>query len=106
MVYYRAGGRHEKALDKVSLSADAIDCYEINEAFSMVTLAAMRELGLDHDKVHCWGGAVSLGHPIGCSGARILVTLLSVMEKDDLKKGCASLCIGGGEGVAMIVERS
>jgi acetyl-CoA C-acetyltransferase len=99
-------GAMNKALEKASLSADDIDCYEINEAFAMVTIAAMRELGLKREKVNQWGGAVSLGHPIGCSGARILVTLLSVMEKDDLKKGCASLCIGGGEGVAMIIERA
>ena len=75
-------------------------------SFSMVAMAAIRELELDRSKVNCWGGAVSLGHPIGCSGARILVTLLSVMEKDNLKTGCASLCIGGGEGVALIVQRS
>ena len=96
----------KKALEKASWSTDDVDCYEINEAFSMVTMAAMREMNLAHEKVNCWGGAVSLGHPIGCSGARILVTLLSVMEKDNLAKGCASLCIGGGEGVAMLVERS
>ena len=99
-------GAMKKALEKASWSTDDVDCYEINEAFSMVTMAAMREMNLAHEKVNCWGGAVSLGHPIGCSGARILVTLLSVMEKDNLAKGCASLCIGGGEGVAMLVERS
>jgi acetyl-CoA C-acetyltransferase len=99
-------GAMKKALEKASLSADDIDCYEINEAFAMVTIAAMREMGLKREKVNLWGGAVSLGHPIGCSGARILVTLLSVMEKENLSKGCASLCIGGGEGVAMIIERS
>lgn len=99
-------GAMKKALDAAQLSAKDVDCYEINEAFAMVALAAIRELGLDRDQVNRWGGAVSLGHPIGCSGARILVTLLSVMEQEDLKTGCASLCIGGGEGVAVVVKRA
>ncbi|MBL92902.1 MAG: acetyl-CoA C-acyltransferase [Myxococcales bacterium] len=99
-------GAMKNALEAANMSANDIDCFEINEAFSMVAMAAIRELELDRNKVNCWGGAVSLGHPIGCSGARILVTLLSVMEKDNLKTGCASLCIGGGEGVALIVQRS
>jgi acetyl-CoA C-acetyltransferase len=81
------------------------DLYEINEAFSGVTMAAMKEHGLPHDRVNVHGGAVSLGHPIGCSGARVVVTLLHALRQRGKKKGIATLCIGGGEAVAMIVER-
>jgi acetyl-CoA C-acetyltransferase len=80
--------------------------YEINEAFAVVTLAAMKELNLPHDKVNVNGGACALGHPIGASGARILITLLSALEKRGLTKGVASLCIGGGEATAIAIERA
>jgi acetyl-CoA C-acetyltransferase len=92
-------------LDKVGWSAGEVELYEINEAFAVVTLAAMRELDLPHDKVNVHGGACALGHPIGASGARILVTLLAALETYDLKKGVAALCIGGGEATAMALER-
>lgn len=95
----------KKALDQAELSASDVDLFEINEAFSNVTMAAMRELSLPHEKVNVWGGAVALGHPIGCSGARILVTLISAMIQRNAGLGCAALCLGGGGAVAMIVER-
>ncbi|WP_420135240.1 acetyl-CoA C-acetyltransferase [Rhodopseudomonas sp.] len=82
-----------------------VDLFEINEAFAVVALAAMHDLGLPHDKVNVHGGACALGHPIGASGARVLVTLLAALEKYDLKRGIASLCIGGGEATAVAVER-
>jgi len=80
------------------------DLYEINEAFSGVTMAAMKDHGIPHERVNVNGGAVSLGHPIGCSGARVMVTLLHALRQRNLKKGIATLCIGGGEAVAMGVE--
>jgi acetyl-CoA C-acetyltransferase len=80
------------------------DLYEINEAFSGVTMAAMKDHGLPHDRVNVYGGAVSIGHPIGCSGARVLVTLLNALRQRDKSRGIATLCIGGGEAVAMGVE--
>ncbi|MCA9151559.1 MAG: acetyl-CoA C-acyltransferase, partial [Planctomycetales bacterium] len=79
--------------------------FEINEAFAAVTLAAERALKIPADKVNIFGGAVSLGHPIGCSGTRILVTLLNALERTGGRRGVASLCIGGGEAVAVAVER-
>ncbi|MDQ0322520.1 acetyl-CoA C-acetyltransferase [Pararhizobium capsulatum DSM 1112] len=82
-----------------------VDLFEINEAFAVVTMAAMRDLDLPHDKVNVHGGACALGHPIGASGARVLVTLLSAMERYDMKRGMAALCIGGGEATAVAVER-
>lgn len=94
-----------KALDKAGWSVDDVDLWEINEAFAVVPMAAMRELNLDREKVNVNGGACALGHPIGASGARIIVTLLHEMERRDLKKGVASLCIGGGEGTAVTIER-
>ena len=94
-----------KVLDKTGLSLDDIDLFEINEAFAVVALAAIDELGLDPNKVNIHGGAVALGHPIGASGARVLVTLLSAMEQRDARRGLAALCIGGGEAAAVIVER-
>jgi len=93
-----------KLYEKTGWSAADVDLYEINEAFAVVTLAAMREHGLPHDKVNVHGGACALGHPIGASGARILVTLLGALRKYGLKRGVASLCIGGGEATAMAVE--
>ncbi|MCH8037271.1 MAG: acetyl-CoA C-acyltransferase [Proteobacteria bacterium] len=94
-----------KVLDKLGWSSGEVDLYEINEAFAVVTLAAMRDLDLPADKVNVHGGACALGHPVGASGARILVTLLNALEKYDLDKGMAALCIGGGEATAVAVER-
>jgi acetyl-CoA C-acetyltransferase len=94
-----------KCLAKEGLDKDAVDLYEINEAFSGSTVAVMRELGLDAAKVNVNGGSVALGHPIGASGCRILVTLLHEMIRRDSKTGLASLCLGGGEAVALIVKR-
>ena len=94
-----------KLFDKVGWDKDEVDLFEINEAFAVVTMAAMRDLDLAHDKVNPHGGACALGHPIGASGARILVTLLAALQTYDLDKGVAALCIGGGEATAMAVER-
>ncbi len=94
----------KKLLDKLSWSKDDVDLYEINEAFAGVTMAAMKELELDHAKVNIHGGATALGHPIGASGARILTTLIGALRKTKGKRGVASLCIGGGEAVALAVE--
>jgi acetyl-CoA C-acetyltransferase len=93
-----------KLFDRTGWHAGSVDLYEINEAFAVVTMAAMKEHGLPHDKVNVHGGACALGHPIGASGARILVTLLGALRKRGLKRGVASLCIGGGEATAMAVE--
>jgi acetyl-CoA C-acetyltransferase len=95
-----------KLLDQVGWSAAEVGLYEINEAFAVVSMAAMRDLGLPREKVNVHGGACALGHPIGASGARILVTLLAAMEKYGQTKGVASLCIGGGEATAVAVERA
>ena len=92
-------------LKKTGLSLGDIDLFEINEAFSAVSLAINRELGLDHKKVNINGGAVALGHPIGATGARIITTLLYAMEARGARRGLASLCIGGGEALAIVVER-
>jgi acetyl-CoA C-acetyltransferase len=92
-------------LEKTGWSAPEVDLFEVNEAFAVVTMAAMRDLDLPHDKMNVHGGACALGHPVGASGARILVTLLAALEKYDLKRGVASLCIGGGEATAMAIER-
>lgn len=91
-------------LDKVNWSVDSVDLFEINEAFSAVTMAAEKELELPPEKVNIYGGAVALGHPIGCSGARILVTLLNGLKRSGGERGIACLCIGGGEAVALAVE--
>ena len=97
-------GAIQRLLEKLNWAANDVDLYEINEAFAVVTMAAMRDLGLDHDKVNVNGGACALGHPIGASGARILVTLISALQARGLKKGVAALCIGGGEATAIAVE--
>ena len=97
-------GAIRKLYDKTGWKAQDVDLYEINEAFAVVTMAAMKEHGLPHDKVNVHGGACALGHPIGASGARILVTLLGALKQYGLKRGVASLCIGGGEATAMAVE--
>jgi acetyl-CoA C-acetyltransferase len=94
-----------KALEKASLAAEAIDLFELNEAFAAQSLAVLRELKLDAHKVNVNGGAIALGHPIGASGARILVTLLHALRVHGKRYGVAGLCIGGGQGVAMVVER-
>jgi acetyl-CoA C-acetyltransferase len=98
-------GALKKLFQVTGWQPEDVDLYEINEAFAVVTMAAMRELGLPHEKVNVHGGACALGHPIGASGARILVTLLAALDKYDLKRGVAALCIGGGEATAMAVER-
>ena len=98
-------GAIAKLLEAVGWRAHDVGLYEINEAFAVVTMAAMRDLDLPHDKVNVHGGACALGHPIGASGARIIVTLLSAMEKYGETKGVAALCIGGGEATAIAVER-
>lgn len=94
-----------KSLKKAGLSIEDIDLYEINEAFATSTVAISKTLDIPFEKINVHGGAVALGHPIGASGARILVTLLYAMEKRDSKRGMASLCLGGAEAVSLIVER-
>jgi len=91
-------------LTKINWTSDEVDLFEINEAFAVVTMAGMHDLKLSHDKVNVNGGACALGHPIGASGARILVTLIAALQRRKLKKGIAALCIGGGEATAMAVE--
>ncbi|MBI2711405.1 MAG: acetyl-CoA C-acetyltransferase [Bdellovibrio sp.] len=95
----------KKALKKAAWSVSDVDLFEVNEAFAVVALAAQKDLGIPHNKLNVWGGAISLGHPIGASGARILVTLLSALQDRGLKKGIAGICIGGGEATAICVER-
>lgn len=97
-------GAMNKLLDKVNWSKDDVDLFEINEAFAMVTMLAISELSLDESKVNVNGGACALGHPIGCSGSRLLVTLIYALKARGLKRGVASLCIGGGEATAMAIE--
>jgi len=97
-------GALSKLFAKTGWQADQVDLYEINEAFAVVTMAAMKEHRLPHDKVNVHGGACALGHPIGASGARILVTLLGALRKYGGKRGVASLCIGGAEATAMAIE--
>ena len=96
----------QKALARAGWKTSDIDLWEINEAFAVVPMIAMKELGISHDIINVNGGACALGHPIGASGARILVTLLAALEAQNAKRGIASLCIGGGEGIALAVERS
>jgi len=97
-------GAIKNLLEKLDWTAGDVDLFEINEAFAVVTMAAMHDLKLDHNKVNINGGACALGHPIGASGARILVTLIAALQRQGLKKGVAALCIGGGEATAMAVE--
>lgn len=96
----------KNVLNKASLTINDIGCFEINEAFSVVPMHAIKELSIDPLKVNIFGGAIALGHPIGCSGARVLVTLLNIMKIRKIRYGCASLCIGGGEAVAMVLENT
>ncbi|PDT29248.1 acetyl-CoA C-acyltransferase [Rhizobium sp. L9] len=98
-------GALQKLSDRTGLALADVDLFEINEAFAVVAMAAMRDLDLPHEKVNVHGGACALGHPIGASGGRILVTLLSALERYDLKRGMAALCIGGGEATAVAIER-
>lgn len=99
-------GAIEALVERTGWTLDSVDLFEINEAFAVVSMAAMHDLGLPHDKVNVHGGACALGHPIGASGARILVALLAALKKYGLKRGVAALCIGGGEATAMAVERA
>ncbi|MGN6370837.1 MAG: thiolase family protein [Phycisphaerae bacterium] len=97
-------GAMQKLMDRLALKVSDVDVFEINEAFSVVTMAAMKDLDIPHEKVNVHGGAVALGHPIGASGARVLVTLINALRKRGGKIGIASLCIGGGEAVACAIE--
>ena len=96
----------KKLLDRIGWSKEDVDLWEVNEAFAVVPMAFMHEMGLSRDIVNVNGGACALGHPIGASGARIMVTLLNALEKRDLKRGIAAICIGGGEGTAIAIERA
>ncbi|MDV4180639.1 acetyl-CoA C-acyltransferase [Rhizobium brockwellii] len=98
-------GALQKLSDRTGLPLSGVDLFEINEAFAVVAMAAMRDLNLPHEKVNVHGGACALGHPIGASGARILVTLLAALERYGLKRGMAALCIGGGEATAVAIDR-
>ena len=95
----------KKLLEKIGWSTDEVDLWEVNEAFAVVPMGFMKELNIPREKINVNGGACALGHPIGASGARILVTLLNALEKRNLKKGVAAICLGGGEGLAMAIER-
>lgn len=97
-------GAIQKVLAKTGWNVKDVDLFEINEAFAVVTLAAMRELNIPHEKINIHGGACALGHPLGATGARILVTLINALRKKNLKRGVAALCIGGGEATAVAVE--
>ena len=94
-----------RVLDRAGRATADVDHYEINEAFAVVALACSRGLGLDPARVNVHGGAVALGHPIGASGARVLVTLLHALEQRGLRRGLATLCLGGGEAIAMVIDR-
>ena len=96
----------EKALSRAGWTVTDVDAVELNEAFAVQSLAVMRRLKLDDDRVNADGGAIALGHPLGCSGARLTVTLLGRMEREDARRGLATLCVGVGQGVAMLVERT
>ncbi|MEM7289567.1 MAG: acetyl-CoA C-acyltransferase [Pseudomonadota bacterium] len=95
-----------KLMEKIGWTRDDVDLWEINEAFAVVPMAFMHEFGLERDQVNVHGGACALGHPIGASGARIMVTLLNALETNDKKRGLAAICIGGGEGTAIAIERA
>jgi acetyl-CoA C-acetyltransferase len=97
-------GAIHKVLEKAGWSVEDVDLWEVNEAFACVAMFAMRDIGIPHDKINVNGGATALGHPIGASGTRIIVTLLNALRQKGLKRGVASLCIGGGEGTAIAVE--
>src|SRR5687767_8874192 len=97
-------GAIRKLLDRAGWKAEDVDLWEVNEAFACVAMFAMRDIGIPHDRINIHGGATALGHPIGASGTRIIVTLLNALKQKGLKRGVASLCIGGGEGTALAVE--
>ncbi len=97
-------GAVQKLMDKAGWSVDDVDLFEVNEAFACVAMFAMQDLGIPHEKINIHGGATALGHPIGASGTRIIVTLLNALKKEGKKRGIASLCIGGGEATALAVE--
>jgi acetyl-CoA acetyltransferase len=95
----------QKALGKAGWSVGDLDAVELNEAFAAQSIACVRRLGLDEETVNADGGAIALGHPLGCSGARLAVTLLGRMEREDARRGLATLCVGVGQGLAVLVER-
>ena len=95
----------QKLLERIGWSVADVDLWEVNEAFAVVPMAFMRDMGVARDRLNIHGGACALGHPIGASGARIIVTLLHALERYDLKRGVAAVCIGGGEGTAIAIER-
>ncbi|MNE54844.1 Acetyl-CoA acetyltransferase [compost metagenome] len=97
-------GAMQRLMSRTGWSIDEVDLFEINEAFAMVPMVAMQDLGIPHERVNVHGGACALGHPLGTSGARVLVTLLHALRQHGLKRGVASLCIGGGEATAMAIE--
>jgi acetyl-CoA C-acetyltransferase len=98
------GGAIKKVLEKAGWKADQVDVWEINEAFAVVAMAAMKDIGIPHDKMNIYGGACALGHPIGASGARVIVTLINALKRTGGKRGVAALCIGGGEATAVAIE--
>ena len=104
MVMYAPKGAIEKLLGKVGWDIADVDLFEINEAFSSQLVVLLRELKLDREKVNVHGGAVALGHPIGATGARLLITLIYALKHRSLSKGIAALCLGGGDAIAMAVE--
>jgi acetyl-CoA C-acetyltransferase len=95
----------KKVLDKANWKLEDVDLFEVNEAFAVVAMTPMRELGISHDKLNVNGGACAMGHPIGASGARLVVTLLNALKNRGLRRGVAAICIGGGEATAVAVER-
>ena len=97
-------GAIHKVLDQAGWKAEDVDLWEVNEAFAVVPMAFMARMGLSHDRVNVHGGACALGHPIGASGARIIVTLIHALQARGLRRGVAAICIGGGEGTALAVE--
>ncbi|MBI4915689.1 MAG: acetyl-CoA C-acyltransferase [Acidobacteria bacterium] len=97
-------GAMRKAVERAGVRMEDIDLFEVNEAFAVVAMAAMKELAIPHEKLNVHGGAVALGHPIGASGARIVITLLHALRRRGLRLGCAGICIGGGEATAMVIE--
>ena len=97
-------GAAKKLLSKINWDINDVDLFEINEAFAVVAMAFMRDLSIKPDKINIHGGACALGHPVGASGARILVTLIHALQRRNLKRGVAAICIGGGEAIAMAIE--
>ena len=102
---HRAGAGHPEGLARAGWSVSDLDAVELNEAFASQSIACVRDLGLDEEIVNADGGAIALGHPLGASGARILVTLLGRLERADARRGLATMCVGVGQGAALLVER-